>query len=447
MSRHAISGFPEWLPDQRIVEAHVEDTLRETFELHGFQGLKTRSVEPLSALESKGETSKEVYLLRRLQGAREGVGGTVDGNTLGLHFDLTVPLARYVVANSSNLVFPFKRYQIQSVWRGERPQEGRFREFTQADVDIVGQNTLGTHHDVEVAEAMLLALGNLGIGPVLMEVNNRALMQGLLQAAGVEDFDGALRALDKLDKIGEDGVAEELGALGLSEERTGLILAIAKIEAASGEDLRAQVEALGLPLDDGARGGLDDLVEVLDSLNEVAPGEVQAALRIARGLDYYTGTVFETTLPGFESYGSICSGGRYDTLASAGNRVFPGVGLSVGVTRLAALILNAGLLAASRPSPSAVFVLVPSEEERSDANRVARVLRSRGIAAEVSPTSAKFGRQIRQANRKGIPYVWFLDGDEHSVKNLVDGTQVPADLETWQPDEGLARIRVAKPTA
>lgn len=445
MSKNAISGFPEWLPDQRIVEAHVEDTLRETFELHGFQGLKTRSVEPLSALESKGETSKEVYLLQRLQGAREGGGQKVDGNTLGLHFDLTVPLARYVVANSSNLVFPFKRYQIQSVWRGERPQEGRFREFTQADVDIVGQNTLGTHHDVEVAEAMLLALDNLGIGPVKMEVNNRALMQGLLLGAGVEDFEGALRALDKLDKIGEDGVAGELETLGLSEKQTEDVLAIAKIEAASGGELRSQVEELGFPLGEGASQGLDDLVEVLDSLNAVAPGQVQAALRIARGLDYYTGTVFETTLPGFESYGSICSGGRYDTLASAGNRVFPGVGLSVGVTRLAALILKAGLLAPSRTSPAAVFVLVPSEEERENANQVARALRARGIAAEVSPTSAKFGRQIRQANRKGVPYVWFFDEEGHSVKNLLDGVQVPADPAVWSPDAELAQIQVAKP--
>lgn len=440
MSKHAISGFPEWTPAERAVEMHVENTLARVFELHGFQNLRTRSVEPLSALEAKGETSKEVYLLQRLQSARESDEPIDLGpNTLGLHFDLTVPLARYVVANSGSLVFPFKRYQIQQVWRGERPQEGRFREFTQADIDVVGQDQLAFHHDIEVAETMLDALNALGIGDVLMEVNNRKLLSGLVAAVGASDFDGVLRALDKLDKIGEGGVREELSNLDLTDEQATKVIEFAAITATTGKQLDSKIAALGLELDAEGEEGLEELKTLLDSLAEFAPGQVKASLRIARGLDYYTGTVYETLLPGYENYGSICSGGRYDNLARAGRKTYPGVGLSVGVTRLVALILEAGLLQTERTSPAAVLVLVNNEEERGTSEGAARQLRSRGINAEVSPSSAKFGRQIRYADRKGIPYVCFVRGDEYSIKNIVSGEQVDGvDLSTWQPDESVS---------
>lgn len=443
MSKHAVSGFPEWLPEGRAVEIYVEDTLRRVFELHGFSGLRTRSVEPLSSLEAKGETSKEVYLLQRLQGLREGTEKKVGSSSLGLHFDLTVPLARYVVANAGSLVFPFKRYQIQQVWRGERPQEGRFREFTQADIDVVGQGTLPFHFDIEVAAAMVDALNALNIGKVLMGVNNRKLLQGLLDAIGADNFEEVLRSLDKLDKIGRNGVSAELAGLGLSEKQIQSVLSAAEIVAGSGADLAEQVAALGYPIEGVFEEGLTELSSLLDALGAHAPGQVQAALRIARGLDYYTGTVYETVLPGFESFGSICSGGRYDTLATSGSRTFPGVGLSVGVTRLVSLILGAGLLEARGSSPATVMVLVPSEDDRAAANLVAAELRSRSIPAEVSPTSAKFGRQMRYADRKGIPYVWFI-GEEGggAVKNLETGEQVESSASLWVPSADYAK-RVA----
>lgn len=434
MSSRAISGFPELLPEDRLVETFVENRLREVFELHGFVGIETRAVEPLAALESKGETSKEVYLLERLQSARTLRSGDrgLDKNTLGLHFDLTVPLARYVLSNSNSLIFPFKRYQIQKVWRGERPQEGRFREFTQADIDIVGQGNLDFHHEVEAAEVMLSALNSLGIGQPLMEVNNRKLLQGIFTAVGIEDFDESLRALDKLDKIGVDGVAKILSENGLTTHQIEVVTGAAAITAGSSAELRERVGAFGLQ-SEALEVGLQELGELVDQAALFAPGQVRASLRIARGLDYYTGTVYETVLPGYESFGSICSGGRYDKLASDGKRVFPGVGLSVGVTRLVSLILGAGLLKASRSTPSAVMVIVNDEDSRDASEEVARTLRNRGIAAEVSPSSQKYGKQIRYADRKGIPFVWFVEAGAHSVKNLATGDQQEAAPLTWDP--------------
>jgi len=203
-----LSGFPEYTPEQRIVEQHVLDRLRETFELHGFSSIETRAVEPLDRLAKQGEIDKEVYVVRRLHAA-EGAS-----DELGLHFDLTVPFARYVLENAHALPFPFRRYQIQKVWRGERPQEGRFREFTQADIDIVDTGTLSAHHDVELPLVTLAALErlhvDLGIPPVLMRVNNRRLAQGFYRGLDIEDPAEVLRQVDKLDKIGPDRVGAVL---------------------------------------------------------------------------------------------------------------------------------------------------------------------------------------------------------------------------------------------
>lgn len=439
MATKKISGFPEWLPEERLVEQYVLDTLRSVFEKHGFSNIETRGVEPLSELESKGETSKQVYLLSPLQTVRaaasEGnVTAMPDQDSLGLHFDLTVPLARYVLQNQNQLNFPFRRYQIQKVWRGERPQAGRFREFTQADIDIIGAQTLGFHHEVEAARVMLEALGAIGIPPVLMEINNRRLLQGLVEAAGVEDFDAALRALDKLDKIGADGVKAELQAGGVSGEQADKVLAIASISALDATSLRHQVEALGLT-SELADQGLDELSSLLAGASKSAPGQVRASLRIARGLDYYTGSVYETVIEGFENYGSICSGGRYDTLVSEGRRTYPGVGLSVGVSRLMSIILDRNLLTVSRPTPTAVLVAVNSEEDRDASDEIASKLRRRGISTEVAPKALRFGKQIETAQKRGIPFVWFPSTDDGAdqVKDIRSADQSDADADTWMP--------------
>ncbi|MFV2012811.1 MULTISPECIES: histidine--tRNA ligase [unclassified Micromonospora] len=426
-----ISGFPEWSPPQRMIEQYVIDRLRHTFELYGFAPLETRAVEPLDQLLRKGETSKEVYLLRRLQA---DPGAEAGDDALGLHFDLTVPFARYVLENAGKLQFPFRRYQIQKVWRGERPQEGRYREFLQADIDIVDRDELAPHHEAELPLVIGDALASLPIPPVRIQVNNRKVCEGFYRGIGLTDPDAALRAIDKLDKVGPQRVAELLAeTAGANDSQAKACLSLAEISAPD-VSVADAVRGLGVehPLLDE---GLTELVAVLETAAAHAPGLCVADLRIARGLDYYTGTVYETQLQGYERFGSICSGGRYDDLASAGADRFPGVGISIGVSRLLGLLFGADALAISRLVPTCVLVALPAESDRPTGNRVADALRRRGIATEVSPSAAKFGKQIRYAQRRDIPYVWFLgvDGEPDSVKDIRSGDQVPAAADAWSP--------------
>lgn len=433
-----LSGFPEWLPAQRIVEQHVTDTLREVFELHGFASIETRSVEPLEQLLRKGEIDKEVYVLRRLQGADDEAGQQDRSRQLGLHYDLTVPLARYVLENAGHLEFPFRRYQIQRAWRGERPQEGRFREFVQADVDVIGKDSLSFHHEVEVARVMAEALTRLPLPAVRMQVNSRRLIEGYYRGVGVESpgsVAGVMRAVDKLDKADRPTVLRMLvEEVGLDDVQATACLALTEIRAGA-DDLAGQVSALGVShpmLDEG----LDELKRVIEGTRSLQSDRlsVVADLSVARGLDYYTGTVFETRMSGFEHLGSICSGGRYDALASDGRTTYPGVGISFGVTRTIAPLLSRGLLTASRSTPTCVLVALPAETDRASASGLAAALRGRGVAAEVSPAAQKYGKQIRYAERRGIPFVWFPQEDgSHQVRDIRTGEQQDADPAAWVP--------------
>lgn len=421
-----ISGFPEWLPAGRIVEQRMIDKLRQTFELHGFSGIETRAVEPVERLLSKGETSKEIYLLRRLQ---DEAGADSE---LGLHFDLTVPLSRYVLENAGHLDFPFRRYQIQKVWRGERPQDGRFREFLQADVDVVGQDTLAFHHEIELPLVMVDALSKLPIPRVKILASNRKVAQGFYEAIGLEDVEETLRILDKLDKVGPQAITEMLvDGVGANDQQARLALELAGIRA-DDASVADRVLALGYR-SDLLDEGLGELVALVEGANDLIPGSVTADLKIARGLDYYTGSVYESVLEGHEDLGSVCSGGRYDSLVSDGKKSYPGVGLSIGVSRILARVIGHELLTPSRKVPTVVLVAVNDEGERRHADKTAQALRRRGIAAEVSPNSAKFGKQIRYADRRGIPYVWFSTDEGEQVKDIRSGQQITADADSWTP--------------
>jgi len=431
-----LSGFPEWLPAQRMIEQNVIERIRATFELYGFAPLETRAVEPLDQLLRKGETSKEVYLLRRLQ---EDPANQSD-SSLGLHFDLTVPFARYVLENSGKLQFPFRRYQIQKVWRGERPQEGRYREFLQADIDVVDRDNLPFHYDTEMPLVIGDAFASLPLSlpdggpPAKILVNNRKVCEGFYRGLGLEDPDQVLRTVDKLDKIGPEKVSALLvETAGATDAQAAACLRLAAISAEDASFVEA-VRALGVDnalLDEG----LAELVRVVETAAEYAPGLVSAELKIARGLDYYTGTVYETQLRGYEQFGSICSGGRYENLASSGNERFPGVGISIGVSRMLGLLFGQNALGVSRSVPTCVVVALPAEELRPACDRIAQALRRRGISTEVAPSAAKFGKQIRFAERRGIPYVWFpgTDGAADTIKDIRSGDQVEADAATWQP--------------
>lgn len=427
-----ISGFLEWLPAQRYTEQMVLDIIRDVFELHGFEPINTRAVEPVERLTGKGgDADKEIYAVTRL------AADEADKNdaSLGLHFDLTVPFSRYVLENAGKLTFPFRRYQIQPVWRGERPQAGRYREFVQADIDIVDAGELPFHYEVELPLVIADVFKRLPIGEFRIQVNNRKIPEGFYRGLGIEDIAGTLRIVDKLDKIGPAKVKELLIAEGVSDADADKVLALAAISTTDASFVD-EVRALGVKhetLDEG----LAQLKAVIETAAEHAPGLLVAELKIARGLDYYTGTVYETQLVGEESYGSICSGGRYDSLASDGKRTYPGVGLSIGVSRLLAKLIGERGLAVSRPTPTAVLVAVNDEESRDESMRVAAALRARGIPTLVSPKAAKFGKQIQFADRRGIPFVWFPGGERDGVrtpdqvKDIRTGDQNDAERDSW----------------
>jgi histidyl-tRNA synthetase len=429
-----MSGFPEWLPHQRMVEQQVLDRLRQTFELHGFVPIETRSVEPLDQLLRKGETDKEIYLLRRLQAdAEEGDSG------IGLHFDLTVPFARYVLEHAGKLEFPLRRYQIQKAWRGERPQEGRYREFLQADIDVIDRDSLPFHYEVELPLVIADALSTLPVPPVQFRVNTRKIPEGFYRGLGIEDYLGVLRTVDKLAKIGGAKVRQLLTQdVGCTEAQADACLALAEISATDGSFVD-RVRALGSN-DPLLEEGLDELSRVIEAGRGQAAGLFVADLSIARGLDYYTGTVYETVLVGHEGIGSVCSGGRYDALASDGDVSYPGVGLSLGVTRLLGRLFGQGLLDVSRKVPTCVLVALPDEDARARCREVAAQLRTRDIACQVAPQADKYGKQIRFAERRGIPFVWFPQADgSHQVRDIRSGDQTDADPATWTPPTGDLR--------
>jgi len=434
-----ISGFPEYLPAERIVEQRFLDVIRETFELHGFSSIETRAIEPVDRLLGKGgDTDKEIYGVSRL------AGDEAEGAKWGLHFDLTVPFARYVLENAGKLSFPFRRYQIQKAWRGERPQEGRYREFTQADIDVVDAGQLSPHFEAEMPLVIADVFSRFPVGDFVIQVNNRKIPNGFYQGIGLTDVPTTLRIVDKLDKIGPTKVAELLVESGATPEQADLCLALAAIRT---EDLGFvdRVRELGVthPLLDE---GLESLSTVIRTAMAHAPGKVVADLRIARGLDYYTGTVYETQFIGHEEWGSFCSGGRYDALASDGRNTYPGVGISIGVSRILGLLVGQGLVTASRSTPAAVLVALTDDESRDRSVAVAAALRARGVPCEVAPAAARFGKQIRYAERRGIPYVWFPgageSGDE--VKDIRSGEQAPARADAWLPPGEDLVPRVAR---
>ena len=439
-----LSGYPELLPATRTVEREVIASISRTFELHGFANIETRVVEPLDRLAKGGEIDKEIYVLRRLQ-----ADDSADDTGLGLHFDLTVPFARYVLENAGHLEFPFRRYQIQPCWRGERPQEGRYRQFTQADIDVVGKDDLPFHHDVEVMRVMVEALGALPLPPLSFQVNNRKLIQGFYRGLGIPDVTAAIRQIDKLDKLPEEAVAELLvEQAGATPEQAERCLELATIRV-SDHTLVDRVQALGVS-DELLNRGLAELASVLDGCADAVGGgvTVEANLRIARGLDYYTGTVVEIYMQGYERLKSVGGGGRYDALADDGKSTYPGVGISFGLSRTVVPLIAEGVLTGSRAVPSAVLVALADETSQPDAERIADRLRARSIATEVAATAQKYGRQIRYAERRGIPLVWFPasePGASDQVKDIRSGDQVDADAATWTPPEADLRPTIVTP--
>ncbi|MCE7032837.1 histidine--tRNA ligase [Lysobacter sp. GX 14042] len=429
-------GVMELLPRDQVAFQRMLDTIRRNYERFGFLPVETPVMELSEVLLTKsgGETERQVYFVQSTGALEKGGEGRPEQ---ALRFDLTVPLARYVAEHEHDLAFPFRRYQMQRVYRGERAQRGRFREFYQCDIDVIGKDTLSVRYDAEIPAVIHAVFSDLAIGRFTIQLNNRKLMRGFFEARGVADPDlqaRVLREVDKLDKRGPDYVRETLAGegFGLAADAVDAIMAFVQVRSTSHEDAIARLDAL--EGDNGVlREGVAELREVLGLVRAMGVPEADYALNfsIARGLDYYTGTVYETTLDDYPQIGSICSGGRYEDLASHYTRSrLPGVGISIGLTRLFWQLREAGLVATGE---STVDVLVTQMDADAlpQSLALASELRAGGIDTEVVMEASKLGKQFKYADRAGIRFVAVLGGDEAArgvvtIKDLRDGDQFEA---------------------
>ncbi|MGZ9097657.1 MAG: histidine--tRNA ligase [Micavibrio sp.] len=450
-----VTGFPEWLPEVRLVEQQWFDHIRRVFESYGFCSIETPSVEELDVLRAKGEVDKEIYVLERLHKDEDEKSDA----RLALHFDQTVPLARYVAQNFNDLVFPFKRYQMQRVWRGERPQKGRFREFYQCDIDVIGVDSLPLHFDAEMPAVMwevMSGLPGMEGQKIQMRISNRKILFGFLKSMNITDQNDIkiiTRLLDKLDKSGLEGFMKALLHEFKDDEKSNPIIEylahfvkFAEVLRGSHTTIRHGVMNIFLDttkeesptgtIDPQLIEGLNELSFVIDQLSYLPEGSVIADLSIVRGLDYYTGTVYETVFLDDPGYGSICSGGRYDDLAGSYiNKHLPGVGISIGFSRLFARMVDQGKIDVSRKSPAEIMVMLPHEDRRAATAELCQSMRQRGLKVEMYHAAKKFPDQLKYASRKGIPYVWITEEDgTYQVKNMLTGEQKKADPATWTPD-------------
>lgn len=422
-----LSGFPELLPEEQLLLNHYITIVKRNFELFGFSPIETPAVERKTTLISKGGDEKEIYSLSRLS-AEAGANSETE---MALHFDLTVPLARYVAMYKNQLTFPFRRYQIQKVWRGERAQAGRYREFYQCDIDVVGQGDLPIMYDAEMPAIIYSIFEQFKLGPILIRINNRKVLGGYLETLGLSTNDRVtvLRSIDKIEKVERAQLVSEIVSESTLEvgEATNLleVLSIARSVDETLEMLKVGESKSSL-----LRDGLFELVEVVDGIRQlgVPDDSFVIDLSVVRGLDYYTGTVYETKLIEHPELGSVCSGGRYDDLAGLfTNEKMPGVGISIGLTRLVVALLRKGVLKPVEFTPAKVLVTAMDSRYTSDYLVMGARLRSAGIATEVYFDSRRpIKAQLKYANRKGFQYVLIMGETEKEkgvvqVKNMTSG--------------------------
>ena len=434
-----LSGFMELLPRQQMVMERIMEILRETYSLYGFTPLDTPVIEASEVLLAKGggETEKQIYRFTK---------GDAD---LALRFDLTVPLAKYVALHYNDLSFPFRRYQIGKVYRGERAQRGRFREFYQADIDIIGDGKLDVTNEAEIPAIIYQVFTRLGLHRFQIRVNNRKILNGFYAMLGLTDKAGdIMRTVDKLDKIGAEKVRDLLTAedIGLTEDQAGEILTFISIQGSNQQVLSALESYRGR--NEVFDQGLDELHTVVKYLSAFGVPEKKFAvdLTIARGLDYYTGTVYETTMLDHPEIGSVCSGGRYDNLAEYyTDKQLPGVGISIGLTRLFYVLQEQGMLNEALNSAPTDALILPMTGDLGPAAALATQLRQAGVRTQLYTEQKKFKQKMTYADRIGVPYVLFLGDDEIaqgtvSVKDMATGEQValPAAEAAEYLQKGLA---------
>ena len=434
-------GVLELLPLEQIAFQGTLDLIRRNFERFGFLPVETPAIELSDVLLTKtgGETERQVYFVQSTGSLKQG-----DEPELALRFDLTVPLARYVAEHEHQLQFPFRRYQMQRVYRGESAQRGRFREFYQCDIDVIGKDALSVRFDAELPAVIYGIFSELAIGPFTIQMNNRKLMRGFFERVGVADpeLQGlVLREVDKIDKRGEQYVRDTLmgETFKLPAEAVVQILAFISQRSNGHDDAIAKLDALG-----GGNAmleaGIAELKEVLAFVRALGVPETHYAINfsIARGLDYYTGTVYETTLDQHPQIGSICSGGRYENLASHYTKSkLPGVGISIGLTRLFWQLREAGLIGTAQSSVQAMVALM-NEADLPKYIELANLLRAGGINTEVQLEPKKLGKQFQYASKAGIRFVLVL-GEDEMAKGTVSVKDMPRELQYEVPRAELAK--------
>ncbi|MBE7003535.1 MAG: histidine--tRNA ligase [Ruminococcaceae bacterium] len=428
-----LSGFMELLPGAQLQMDRIMEIIRSSYSLYGFTPLDTPLIEASEILLAKGggETEKQIYRFTK---------GDTD---LSLRFDLTVPLAKYVALHYADLAFPFRRFQIGKVYRGERAQRGRFREFYQADIDVIGDGQLDIANDAEIPAIIYTVFSRLGLRRFQIRINNRKVLNGFYAMLGLTEKSGEImRAVDKLEKIGADGVRAVLtDELSLTAAQADDILSFTAIHGTNDAVLASLESYRGRnPLFDE---GLDELATVAKYLGGFGVPQENFAvdLTIARGLDYYTGTVYETALLDHPEIGSVCSGGRYDNLAEYyTDRQLPGVGISIGLTRLFYVLGEQGMLNPDAPAAPADVLILPMTDDLSAAVSLATSLRARGLRTQLYTEAKKFKAKMNYADKLGVPFVLFLGEDEInsgvvSCKNMRSGEQ-----EKLSPDAAADRI-------
>jgi len=417
-----LSGFMELLPAEQIKMEKMMAVLRRTYSLYGFTPLDTPIIEASNVLLAKGggETEKQVYRF------------TKGDSDLSLRFDLTVPLAKYVALHYNELAFPFRRYQIGKVYRGERAQRGRFREFYQADIDVIGDGKLDITNEAEIPSVIYRTFTELGLRDFVIRVNNRKILNGFYAMNGMSARAGEImRTVDKIDKIGPEKVRELLvNEVGMYTQKADTVLDFMAISGTNAEVLARLHDFSGMdPLFDEGLAELETVVKYLAAFG-VPETHFAIDLTIARGLDYYTGTVYETLITDHPEIGSVCSGGRYDDLAGYyTDKSLPGVGISIGLTRLFYVLSEQGLLSDTGVTAPCDALVIPMTEELSFAVSAATVLRDHGIRTQLYTEQKKFKARMGYADRLRVPYAVIIGGDEAaegvlSVKNMRTGEQV-----------------------
>ena len=426
-----LPGFMELLPGDQILFNDMMDRIRNNYEKFGFLPIDTPIIEKSEVLLAKGggETEKQIYRFQR------------GDNDLSLRFDLTVPLARYVAQHFSEISFPFRRYQIGKVYRGERNQKGRFREFYQCDIDIIGNENLSIINDAEIPSVIYSTFKELGFDDFTIKINNRRVLSGFFQWLKIEDSKAVLRIIDKLDKIGMSGVGEELSELGLNENIIEKIKKFMSIKG-SNEEILDNLKSLNID-NDIFKLGFEELNFVAKYIKDFGVPEKNYVLdlSIARGLDYYTGTVYETFLNDYPKLGSICSGGRYDNLAAHYiKRSLPGVGISIGLSRLFSQLMEEKIIENKKNFLTKVLI-IPMDDCLKEGIEVATILRKENIYTQVYTEEGKIGKKFNYADKLNIPYVIIIGSQEVkdkavTIKNINSGNQ-----ETMELSEALKILK------